>query len=140
MKNQTTETITDSIVSFKNGGSVLKDDLLKKFRFEKHYCKKHHQSTLWTYFHYQTGMMQFADKKSQVRTVNDLWKSQGFKFSKQTNKPHMAEAIGARSVIGHVWKNEAITEASGQNYTEPLSTLMGYMNGSIEVVTWEINW
>ena len=64
----------------------------------------------------------------------------GFKFYKQTNKPHMAEAIGARSVIGHVWRNESITEESGQNYTEPLSTLIGYRNGSIEVVTWEINW
>ena len=129
----------DKVVSFKNG-VALKSEILEKFAFEKAYCKKNRQSTIWTYYNYSGMRMEFADKKSQVRAINELWKSQGFKFYKQTNKPHMAEAIGARSVIGHVWRNESITEESGQNYTEPLSTLIGYRNGSIEVVTWEINW
>ncbi len=133
------EKITDTIVTF-NSGVVLKDDILKKFRFEKHYCKKHYQPTLWTYFHYETGMMQFADKKSQVRAIGDLWKAQGFKFYKQTNKPHMAEAIGARSVIGHVFRNESLNEGNSNSHTEPLSVMMGYMNAGNEVVTWEINW
>ncbi len=133
------EKITDTIVTF-NSGVVLKDDILKKFRFEKHYCKKHYQPTLWTYFHYETGMMQFADKKSQVRAINELWRSYGFTFYKHTNKPHMAKAIGARSVIGHVWKNESLTEANSESHTEPMSTMMGYMNAGNEVVTWEINW
>ena len=128
----------DKVVSFKNGG--LKSEILEKFAFEKAYCKKNHQSTIWTYYNYSGVRMEFADKKSQVRTINELWKSQGFKFYKQTNKPGMAKAIGARSVIGHVFKNESKNESNSAPYTEPLSCMMGYMNAGNEVVTWEINW
>ena len=128
----------DKVVSFKNG--TLRSEILEKFAFEKAYCKKNYQPTIWTYYNYNAIRMEFADKKSQFRAINELWKSQGFKFSKQTNKPEMAEAIGARSVIGHVWRNESKNENNSSSFTEQLSIMMGYMNAGNEVVTWEINW
>ena len=129
----------DSIVSWKNN-IVLGDDLLNKFEFERNYCKKKYQPTLWCYYNYGNQRLEFADKKAQFRAINDLWKSQGFKFVKQNPKPDLAAKIGARSVIGHVWRNDARNEHNSQSMTEPLSTMMGYMNAGNEVVTWEINW
>ena len=130
----------DSIVSFGAGSAITKDTILNKFKFEKDYCKKQHQPTLWTYFNYKSQRMEFADKKVQFRAINELWKAQGFKFTKQKSKPELAKLIGARSVIGHVWQNTSLTEANSPSHTEPLSMMMGYMNAGNEVVTWEINW
>ena len=130
----------DSIISFGFGSLITKDMILNKFKFEKDYCKKHHQPALWTYFNYNAQRMEFADKKSQFRAINELWKAQGFKFTKQVRKPELAKAIGATSVIGHVWQNTNLTEANSSSHTEPLSAMMGYMNAGNEVVTWEINW
>jgi hypothetical protein len=130
--------IEDSIVSF--NGLVEKDQILNKFAFEREYCKKHHQPTLWTYYNYNNRRMEFADKKAQFRAINELWKAQGWNFTKQTQKPELAKLIGARSVIGHVYQNPNRNESNSESYTEPLSTMMGYMNAGNEVVTWEINW
>lgn len=128
----------DSIVSFK--GVVLKEDLLNKFEFERNYCKKHYQSNLWCYYNYQTQRLEFADKKAQFRAICELWKAQGFKFTKRKDKPEFAKAIGARAVIGHVYQNPMRNEHNSEGMTEPLSTMMGYINAGNEVVTWEIVW
>lgn len=116
----------------------LKEDLVNILSHEVKDCKKRKQGTLYTFWHYACQQTQFADTNKQFRMIKDLWRAQGFKFTQTRDYPHMAKAIGAARVTAHIWKNEAITEASGENYTCPMNIFMGYMNASNETVTWEI--
>jgi len=121
-----------------HSGIMIKDDIVKVLSHEVEDCKKRNQGTLYTFWHYANRVIQFADSNKEFRMIKDLWKVQGFNFTKKIDYPHMAKAIGAARVTAHVWRNEAITEASGENFTCPMNALMGYMNASNETVTWEV--
>jgi hypothetical protein len=119
--------------------TIFKEDILNKLRGEVKLCKRDHQHSLWTFWHYASQQMQFADTNAQFRLIKDTWKSIGFEFSEKRSYPETAKAIGARSVTAHVWKNRNRTEHNSESCLEPLSIMLGYYAAGNEVITWEIN-
>ena len=115
-----------------------KSDIVDKLKLEISDMKHRRQSTIWTYWNYSNNRQEFADTNSQFRMIKQLWKSQGFNFSKSKDYPEMAALIGARRVTSHVWRNIDKTELNSESFTESLSIMMGYMNAGNETVTWEI--
>ena len=118
--------------------TMLKSDLIKDLQLEIGDMRKRRQSTVYTFWNYGNQRKEFADTNQQFRMIKAQWKSQGFSFSKSKDYPIIAEAIGARRVTAHVWRNEAHTEFNSESLTEALSIMMGYMNAGNETVTWEI--
>jgi len=129
MKNQ--ETMNAPVV-------MNKSEIVNKLKLEIGDMKKRSQSTIWTYWNYSNSRQEYADTNSQFRQIKELWRSQGFNFSKSKDYPMMADAIGARRVTSHVWRNLDKTEFNSESLTEALSMMMGYMNAGNETVTWEI--
>ncbi len=117
---------------------MLKSDLIKDLKLEIGDMRKRRQSTVYTFWNYFNQRKEFADTNQQFRMIKNTWRLQGFKFSKSKDYPIIAEAIGARRVTAHVWRNEAHTEFNSESLTESLSIMMGYMNAGNETVTWEI--
>tara|TARA_R110000744_G_scaffold370819_1_gene481553 strand:+ start:756 stop:1130 length:375 start_codon:yes stop_codon:yes gene_type:complete len=122
-----------------NAITMNKSEIVNKLQLEIGDMKKRRQSTVYTYWNYSNRRQEYADTNKQFRMIKDLWKKQGFNFSKSKDYPLMAEAIGARKVTSHVWRNHAKTELNSASYTEALSMMMGYMNAGNETVTWEIS-
>ena len=122
------------------GGPVLhKQEVIDRLSVEVQDCKGRRQSTVWAFWHYGMHQLQFADTNAQFRMIKNMWSMQGFKFTQRRDYPELAKQIGARSVVAHVWQNANRTEFNSESMTEGLSMMMGYMNASNEVVTWEIN-
>lgn len=121
-----------------NAITMNKSEIVNKLQLEIGDMKKRRQSTVFTYWNYSNSRQEYADTNKQFRMIKDLWRQQGFKFSKSKDYPLMAEAIGARRVTSHVWRNESKNENNSSSYTEALSCMMGYMNAGNETVTWEI--
>ena len=115
-----------------------KSEIVNKLKLEIGDMKKRRQSTVYTYWNYSNSRQEYADTNSQFRQIKELWRSQGFNFSKSKDYPEMASLIGARRVTSHVWRNYDKTELNSASYTEALSMMMGYMNAGNETVTWEI--
>ena len=122
-----------------NAITMNKSEIVNKLQLEIGDMKKRRQSTVYTYWNYSNSRQEYADTNKQFRMIKDLWRQQGFNFSKSKDYPLMAEAIGARKVTSHVWRNLAKTELNSAPYTEALSCMMGYMNAGNETVTWEIS-
>ena len=122
------------------GGPVLhKPQVIDRLSVEVQDCKGRRQSTVWAFWHYGIGQLQFADTNAQFRMIKNMWSLQGFKFTHRRDYPDFAKQIGARSVVAHVWQNTDLNQFNHDTMTEPLSIMMGYMNAGNEVVTWEIN-
>ena len=117
---------------------MLSSDLIKDLKLEIGDMKKRRQSTVYTFWNYSNQRKEFADTNTQFRGIKQLWKMQGFNFSKSKDYPIIAEAIGARRVTAHVYRNLDKNEFNSESLTEALSMMMGYMNAGNETVTWEI--
>jgi hypothetical protein len=130
-----TQNTKSKIISFPFK-AVSKPEIIEKLQDELDYCKQKRSDTVWFFYHYATGQMQFIDTNKQFREVKELYKSQGYEF--KGNKPCVGITPDMVSDSCVSLTYNLYSDTNKDNPMDPLAMLMGRMSGSSEMLIFEM--